>query len=110
MAIMYAVIRTGGKQYRVRAGDVIRVERLAAEVGETLDLGDVLMVGGDGVDGGARVGTPRLDGASVKAEVLDQVKAPKVLIFKKRRRKNYQRMRGHRQPQTVLRIRDIAVA
>lgn len=107
---MYAVVKTGGKQYRVAAGDVIKVERLGGEVGQTIDLDQVLMVGGDGVDGGARVGTPVLEGAAVKAEVLEQGKAPKVLVFKKKRRKNYQRMRGHRQQQTVLRIRDIAVA
>lgn len=107
---MYAVIRTGGKQYRVAAGDVLHVERFRAEVGETVDLKDVLMVGGDDVEGGARIGTPVLDDATVTAEVLDQTKAKKVLVFKKRRRKNYRRMRGHRQQQTVLRIRDIAVA
>lgn len=107
---MYAVVKTGGKQYRVAAGDVIKVERLGGDVGETIELDQVLMVGGDDVDGGAHVGTPVLEGASVKAEVLDQNKAPKVLVFKKKRRKNHRRMRGHRQPQTVLRIRDIAVA
>jgi len=107
---MYAVVRTGGKQYRVAAGDVIKVERLGGDVGQTVELDQVLMVGGDGVDGGARVGTPVLEGAAVKAEVLEQGKAPKVLVFKKKRRKNYRRMRGHRQHQTVLRIRDIAVA
>lgn len=107
---MYAVVKTGGKQYRVAAGDVIKVERLNGEVGQTIDLNQVLMVGGDGVDDGARVGTPVLEGASVKAEVLEQGRAPKVLVFKKKRRKNYRRMRGHRQHQTVLRVRDIAVA
>ena len=107
---MYAVVKTGGKQYRVAAGDVIKVERLGGDVGETIALDQVLMVGGEDVDGGARVGAPVLEGASVKAEVLDQGKAPKVLVFKKKRRKNYRRMRGHRQHQTVLRIRDIAVA
>lgn len=107
---MYAVVRTGGKQYRVASGDVIKVERLVGDVGQTVELDQVLMVGGDDVDGGARVGTPVLEGASVKAEVLDQGKAPKVLVFKKKRRKNHRRMRGHRQHQTVLRVRDIAVA
>jgi len=107
---MYAVVKTGGKQYRVSAGDVIKVERLDGDVGQTVALDQVLMVGGDDVDGGPRVGTPVLEGASVEAEVLDQAKAPKVLVFKKKRRKNHRRMRGHRQHQTVLRIRDIAVA
>lgn len=107
---MYAVIKTGGKQYRVESGDVITVERVEGEVGGEVDFGDVFMVGGDGVDGGVRIGTPKVEGALVKAEVLDQTKGPKVLVFKKRRRKNSRRMRGHRQFQTVLRIRDIAVA
>ena len=107
--IMYAVIKTGGKQYRVAAGDVIKVERLAVEVGQTIDLADVLMVAGDGVDGGLRVGTPTLEGTTVKAQVLDQTKAQKVIVFKKKRRKNYRRTRGHRQLQTVLRISDIVV-
>ena len=107
---MYAVVRTGGKQYRVEAGAVIKVEKLAAEVGDTLELADVLMLGGEGVDGGARVGTPLVDGAAVKAEVLEQMKGPKIVIFKKKRRKNHRRKRGHRQPLTVLRIKDISAA
>jgi large subunit ribosomal protein L21 len=106
---MYAVIKTGGKQYRVAHGDVIKVERLAGEVGQTIAFGDVLMVGGEG-DGAARIGSPLVAGASVTAEVLEQAKAPKVIVFKKRRRKNYRRTRGHRQLQTVLRIREIALA
>lgn len=97
---MYAVIRTGGKQYRVAEGDTIRVERLAGEAGSTIDLADVLMIGGDE----PQVGAPLVEGARVQAQILDHVRADKVLIFKKKRRKNYQRMRGHRQPQTVLRI------
>ena len=103
---MYAVIKTGGKQYRVAAGDVIKVEKLDGEVGSNVDLDQVLMVGGDD---GAKVGTPLIDGAKVSAEVLEQGKGDKVLIFKKKRRKNYRRTRGHRQHQTVLRISDIAV-
>ena len=105
---MYAVIRTGGKQYRVASGQVLKVERLAGEVGETIAFDQVLMVG-DG-DGEPRIGAPLVDGAQVTAEVLEQGKAPKVIVFKKKRRKNYRRKRGHRQLQTVLRIRDIAVA
>jgi large subunit ribosomal protein L21 len=101
---MYAVIKTGGKQYRVAAGDVIKVEKLAGEVGSSVDFDQVLMVG-DGDD--ARIGAPLVDGAKVRAEVLEQGKADKVLIFKKRRRHKYRRTRGHRQHQTVLRIGDI---
>jgi large subunit ribosomal protein L21 len=104
---MYAVVRTGGKQYRVETGDVIKVEKLAGEVGDTLDIADVLMLGGDG---GIKVGMPVVEGAAVKAEVLEHIKAPKVVIFKKKRRKNHRRKRGHRQPLTVLRIGDIAGA
>jgi large subunit ribosomal protein L21 len=105
---MYAVVRTGGKQYRVTPGEVIKVERLDGEVGATVALDQVLMIGGDGAQ--VRVGTPMIDGAKVAAEVLEQAKAPKVIVFKKRRRKNYRPKRGHRQLLTVLRIQDIAVA
>jgi large subunit ribosomal protein L21 len=97
---MYAVIRTGGKQYRVAEGDVIRVERLPGEVGGTIELAEVLMLGGDT----PKFGAPLVDGAKVSAEILDHDRADKVLIFKKKRRKHYQRTRGHRQHQTVLRI------
>jgi large subunit ribosomal protein L21 len=106
---MYAVIKTGGKQYRVANGDVIKVERLAGEVGQEIAFGDVLMVGGaEGAE--AKIGSPLVDGAKVTALVLEQGKADKILVFKKRRRKHYRRTRGHRQFQTVLRIRDIALA
>jgi large subunit ribosomal protein L21 len=104
---MYAVIKTGGKQYRVVNGEVITVERLDGEVGQQIAFDQVLMVGGDGE---ARIGSPLLAGAQVTAEVLEQARAPKILVFKKRRRKNYRRTRGHRQLQTVLRIQGIAVA
>ena len=103
---MYAVIKTGGKQYRVAAGDVIKVEKLEGEVGNSVAFDQVLMVGGDE----ARIGTPTVDGATVTAEVLEQGKGDKVLIFKKKRRQKYRRTRGHRQHQTVLRISDINVA
>ena len=105
---MYAVVKTGGKQYRVAPGAVIKVERLEAEVGSTIALDQVLMIGDDG--GEPKVGAPLVDGASVAAEVLEQSRAPKIIVFKKKRRKNYRRKRGHRQLQTVLRINDIAVA
>jgi large subunit ribosomal protein L21 len=104
---MYAVIRTGGKQYKVAKNDVVVVEKLAAEKGKTVELGDVLMV----VDGAtAKVGSPTLAGASVTATVLEQAKGEKVIVFKKRRRKNSRRKNGHRQFETTLRIVDIKVA
>jgi large subunit ribosomal protein L21 len=106
---MYAVIKTGGKQYRVGNGDVIKVERLDGEVGQKIAFDQVLMVGGAD-DGSAQIGSPLVAGAQVTAEVLEQAKAPKIIVFKKRRRKNYRRKRGHRQLQTVLRIQDIALA
>lgn len=104
---MYAVIRTGGKQYKVAKNDVLVVEKLEAEAGKTVELGDVLMV----VDGAtAKVGAPTLAGAKVTATVLDQGKGEKVIVFKKRRRKNSRRKNGHRQFETTLRIVDIKVA
>ena len=105
---MYAVIRTGGKQYRVASGQVVKVERLDGEVGATIAFDQVLMVGDDGAE--PQIGSPLVEGAQVTAEVLEQGKASKIIVFKKKRRKNYRRTRGHRQLQTVLRIRDIAVA
>jgi large subunit ribosomal protein L21 len=107
---MYAVIRTGGKQYRVASGQVVKVERLDGEVGETIAFDQVLMVGGEQEDGEPKIGAPLVEGAQVTAEVLEQGKGAKIIVFKKKRRKNYRRKRGHRQLQTVLRIRDIAVA
>lgn len=104
---MYAVIKTGGKQYRVAANDVIKVEKLEAEAGSEIQFSEVLMVGGNGE---TRLGAPLLDGASVTAEVLEQAKGPKVIIFKRRRRKNSRRKTGHRQNETVLRIKSIAIA
>lgn len=102
---MYAVIRTGGKQYKVAAGDVISVEKLAAtEPGNTVTFDEVLMVGDDG---GHTVGTPTIDGATVAATVLEQSRAPKIIVFKKKRRKDYRRTAGHRQALTVLRITDV---
>jgi large subunit ribosomal protein L21 len=99
---MFAVIRTGGKQYRVAKDDVITVERLAAEPGATVTFEDVLMVGeGAQVRAGAA-------GAAVTAEVVEQMKGDKVLVFKKKRRHNYRRKKGHRQALTVLRVTGIA--
>ena len=102
---MYAVIRTGGKQYRVAKDDVLFVEKIAGEPGATVTLDDVLMVG-EGKD--AKTGTPKLAGAKVTATVLEHRQDEKVLVFKKRRRHNYRRKNGHRQELTVLRITAIS--
>lgn len=101
---MYAVIKTGGKQYRVSEGDVIRVEKLDGDVGSNVDLDEVLMLGGEKV----AVGTPKVEGAKVTAEITAQGKAKKVIVFKMKRRKGYRRKRGHRQPYTELRITGVS--
>jgi large subunit ribosomal protein L21 len=101
---MYAVIRTGGKQYKVAPNDVIVVEKLMADKGAMVQFDEVLMVGGEG---NASIGAPVVAGAVVTARVLDQGKGDKVIIFKKRRRKNFRRKKGHRQPETTLRIAGI---
>lgn len=100
---MYAVIKTGGKQYRVAADDVLTVEKLAGEPGAKIEFGEVLMVGGDSV----KIGAPLVSGALVKAEVVEQGRGPKVIAFKKRRRKNSRRKRGHRQELTTVKITEI---
>ncbi|SFF75153.1 large subunit ribosomal protein L21 [Novosphingobium sp. CF614] len=94
---MFAVVRTGGKQYRVAAGDKIAVEKLAGEAGETITLGDVLLAGKDGEIADAA-------NVTVSAEIIAQAKSEKVVVFKKRRRHNYRRKNGHRQQMTLLRI------
>lgn len=104
---MFAVIKTGGKQYKVATNDIILVEKLEAEEGASVTLGDVLMVG---EGGNITVGAPNVAGASVTAKVLEQRKADKVLIFKKNRRHNYRRKRGHRQKLTALKITGINAA
>lgn len=101
---MYAVIRTGGKQYRVAPGDVIEVEKLSGEAGEIIQISEVLMLGGEG---DAQIGAPTVSGASVAAEVIAQKRGDKVIVFKKKRRKSYRRKRGHRQHLTALRITEI---
>ena len=101
---MYAVIQTGGKQYRVANGDVITVEKLEGEEGSTLAISPVLMLD-DGKD--TQVGTPIVEGAAVTAELLEQTRGKKIVVFKKKRRKGYQRTHGHRQDLTVLRIVDV---
>ncbi len=98
---MYAIIRTGGKQYRVKPGDVVRVERLSGDVGATVTIDDVLLVAGEGEP---RVGSPRLDGASVVGTVVSQERDAKVRVFKYKKRKHYRRTRGHRQSFTAVRI------
>ena len=100
---MFAVIRTGGKQYRVAAEDVIKVEKVKGDPGEIVQFGEVLVVGGDDVT----LGLPTVAGASVAAEVLEQGRGAKVIAFKKRRRKNSRRKRGHRQEFTLLRVTEI---
>jgi large subunit ribosomal protein L21 len=97
---MYAVVRSGGKQHRVTPGDSIRVEKLPGDIGQSVQLGDVLLTGGDEV----RVGTPVLDGVVVVGTITDQGRGPKITIFKKKRRKGYRRKQGHRQAYTELRI------
>ena len=101
---MFAVLKTGGKQYKVQTGDVLRVERLAASAGEKIQFNDILMIGGDK----PTVGAPMVKGDAVQAEVIDEIKADKVITFHKRRRKHSsQRTRGHRQKLTLLRVTDI---
>ena len=98
---MFAVLKTGGKQYRVAAGDVLRVEKLAANAGDKVQFNEILMVG-------STVGTPLVEGAGVQAEVIDQIKGPKTINFVKRRRKHgSQRKKGHRQQLTLVRISEI---
>ncbi|MBB3463720.1 50S ribosomal protein L21 [Rhizobium sp. BK377] len=104
---MFAVIKTGGKQYRVAANDVLTIEKLEASAGDSIEFTEVLVIG-EGAD--AAIGAPFVTGASVKAEVVDQTRGKKVIAFKKRRRQNSKRSRGHRQHHTVVRITDIVAA
>jgi len=97
---MYAVIKTGGKQYKVSAGDLLKVEKLDGTVGDTIELDEVLMVGGEEV----KIGTPLLPEAKVTAKIVEQGKDKKILVFRSRRRKNFRKMNGHRQPLTRLKI------
>lgn len=101
---MFAVLKTGGKQYKVQAGDILRVEKLAADAGETIQFNDILMLGGDA----PVVGAPLVEGAAVQAEVIDQIKGDKVINFVKRRRKHSsKRTIGHRQKLTLVKITEI---
>jgi large subunit ribosomal protein L21 len=104
---MFAVIRTGEKQYKVTKSSKIKVEKLDAKEGENLDISDVLLVN-DGKD--TKIGEPVLEGAKVVAKVVEHVRDPKIVIFKKKRRQNYRRKHGHRQEHTVLEITDIKAA
>ncbi len=100
---MYAVIKTGGKQYKVSEGDFLKIEKLAGEVGDTIQLGEVLMVGGDTV----KIGTPLVPNASVTGKIVEQGKEKKILVFKSKRRKDSRKLRGHRQPRTIVKIEKI---
>ena len=97
----YAVIKTGGKQYRVSANDVITIEKLEGDAGKSIEFKDVLMLGGDA---GVKVGAPTVAGAKVTGEIVEQTRGPKLIAFKKRRRKNSRRKRGHRQDLTKVKI------
>jgi large subunit ribosomal protein L21 len=101
---MFAVIRMGGKQYRVTPNDIIEVEKIAGQPGDIVELAEVLLLGGDG---GPKTGSPTISGALVAAEVLEQRRGDKIVVFKKKRRSTYRRTRGHRQELTALRITEI---
>ena len=103
---MYAIIRSGGKQYRAEVGATIDVDRLPNEIGETLEISDVLLVS-DGEE--AHIGAPLVDGATVAATVVEQFRGKKIIVYKYRQRTNYRRKRGHRQHYTRLRIDDIRI-
>ena len=100
---MYAVVKTGGKQYKVSEGDLLKVEKLEGAVGDSIVLGEVLMVGGDTVT----IGTPLVPSASVTGTIVEQGKDKKILVFKSKRRKNSRKLNGHRQPRTILKIEKI---
>ena len=100
---MYAVFKTGGKQYRAAKGDTVRIEKLAGDVGQKVKFDEVLLIGGDAVT----VGKPLVGGAHVEAQIVDQGRAKKIVVFKFRRRKNYRKTTGHRQPYTAVEITSI---
>lgn len=101
---MYAVVKTGGKQYKVRPGQMVRVEKLEGAVGDTVALDEVLLVGGGE---SIQIGRPQLEGVSVQAQIVEQGRAKKIIVFKKKRRKGYHKKQGHRQYYTQLRINEI---
>jgi large subunit ribosomal protein L21 len=100
---MYAVVKTGGKQYKVSEGDLLKIEKLEGAVGDTVELGEVLLVGGETV----KIGTPLVPSASVIGKIVEQGKDKKILVFKSKRRKNSRKLNGHRQPRTILKIEKI---
>jgi large subunit ribosomal protein L21 len=102
---MYAVIKTGGKQYRVSEGDTLQVEKLPGKPGDEISFDEVLLLGGGESH---HVGTPTVNGANVKAQIVAQDRAKKIIVFKMRRRKNYRRKQGHRQPYTQVKITGIS--
>jgi len=104
----YAVIRTGGKQYRVAPGSVVRIERLDGDVGATVEFPEVLLAGSDDAEAPVRIGTPLVEGAVVRGQIVAQGRDRKILVYKKKRRKNYRRRRGHRQSITTVRVTEIA--
>ncbi len=104
---MYAVVKTGGKEYRISQGDVIRVEKIEGEVGDQVTLKDILMVSQEGQ---VRLGNPLVTDAVITGEIVQQVRGKKVLIYKMKRRKNYRRTKGHRQTYTYIRVNDISLA
>ncbi|MBT4888281.1 MAG: 50S ribosomal protein L21 [Rhodospirillales bacterium] len=103
---MFAVVKTGGKQYRVAKDDYVIVETLKGEAGDVISLDEVLMIGEEGKE--PTVGAPRVDKAAVFAEIIEQSRADKIIVFKKKRRQNYRRKNGHRQEQTVLRVLEVS--
>lgn len=102
---MFAIIRTGGKQYKVQKDDTIRVEKLEGKAGDSVKIEDVLFL-----SEGGKIGEPTIKGASVSAKVVEQTRGEKIIIFKKKRRQNYRRKNGHRQDVTILKITDIKAA
>jgi len=103
---MYAVIKSGGKQYQVSEGDIVQVEKIEGQTGDTVELGEVLMLR---TDSDVKIGTPVVQGAAVSATIVDQVKGKKIIVYKFKRRKDYRRKQGHRQKYTKLRIESIKV-
>ena len=101
---MYAIIKTGGKQYRVTPGQTLRVEKLTGEVGDNVELNNVLLIGGEGE---VQIGRPQVEGAAVNAQIVEQGRAKKIIVFKKKRRKGYHKKQGHRQYYTSLKITEI---
>jgi large subunit ribosomal protein L21 len=104
---MYAVLKTGGKEYRISKGDLIRVEKLEGKVGDHVEIKDILMVSQEGQ---VQVGTPYLTNAVVVGEIVQEIKGRKVLTYKMKKRKNYRRFKGHRQTYTYLKVNDISLA